>query len=99
MSWLVGLDLRERSDGALVFADWMAKHADPAGYHGFQAKHVVETPVVPVEALMTRGVAAEAAEKADAAKNAVRGIRVSGDQRTPVVAATLPAWPTPPPPR
>lgn len=74
MSWLVGLDLRDRSDGALVFANWMATHADPAGYHSFAGKHVVETPVVPVEALMTKGVAADAAEKAAAEQLEKKGL-------------------------
>lgn len=63
-SWLVGLDLRPRSAGALALAQWMSGHSDPKRFHQFKALHIVETPVVPVEALATRGVAADAAEKA-----------------------------------
>lgn len=65
-SWLVGLDLRPRSAGALTLAKWMHAHSDPKRFHSFKGLHVVETPVVPVDALATRGVAGKAAEKAAA---------------------------------
>jgi nucleotide-binding universal stress UspA family protein len=42
MRWIVGIDLRERSRGALQMAAWMRTHRLPAAEHDFVGVHVVD---------------------------------------------------------
>lgn len=39
--WIVGLDLRPRSQGAIKTARWLAAHEQPGGRHRFYGVHVV----------------------------------------------------------